>query len=289
MSSKQTEGFPTEEPTAVPVIRHRVPVFWDALEDAFENNSPEVRSYLHLETGEVVRLVDGVADPTLLGRIMSDTLYLRIDPVSSREQYRWMERFIATVEEGELREILQRSIDGKGAFRRFKDGLMLFPADRERWFTFRSDRVKAAIESWLAAHGVEALPRPEWPVPSKEEDVVAARGSESDSPSARAADAAAAPIRPMAAVADTRQQNRQRLSDLSAGLPARDIDTLVAMAEFFADRLALQRERIYDKRALWSSVPSSAPKSPSGRASESLAAAAPGDDDVDRLDPDDDW
>ena len=45
-----------------PPIRD-VPVDWEALEDAFENNAPEVHSYLHLGTGEVLRVVDGIADP----------------------------------------------------------------------------------------------------------------------------------------------------------------------------------------------------------------------------------
>ena len=71
-----------------------VPIDWEALEDAFENNAPEVHSYLHLATGEVLRVVDGIADPEMHSRIASDATYLRIEPVSSREQYRWMERFI---------------------------------------------------------------------------------------------------------------------------------------------------------------------------------------------------
>src|SRR5512134_1965552 len=110
-----------------------VPVDWEALEDAFENNAPEVHSYLQLTTGEVLRVVDGIADPEMHARIASDTDYLRVDPVSSREQYRWMERFIPMVEEPELRERLVRAIDGKGAFRRFKDVLMSFGPERERW------------------------------------------------------------------------------------------------------------------------------------------------------------
>src|SRR5947209_20511249 len=93
-----------------------VPVDWEALEDAFENNAPEVHSYLHLATGEVLRVVDGIADPEMHSRIASDTTYMRIEPVSSREQYRWMERFIPMVEEGELRDQLTAAIDGKGAF-----------------------------------------------------------------------------------------------------------------------------------------------------------------------------
>src|SRR5476651_2102142 len=101
-----------------------IPVDWEALEDAFENNAPEVHSYLQLGTGEVLRVVDGIADPEMHSRISTDAGYLRVDPVSSREQYRWMERFIPMVEDAELRDKLTQAIDGKGAFRRFKDVLM---------------------------------------------------------------------------------------------------------------------------------------------------------------------
>src|SRR3954465_5466389 len=139
-----------------------VPVDWEALEDAFENNAPEVHSYLHLTTGEVLRVVDGVADPQMHSRISSDPNYLRIDPVSSREQYRWMERFIPMVDEGELKTKLSQAIDGKGAFRRFKDVLMSFAADRERWFGFRSERLRTFMEAWLSAHAIRATPRPQW-------------------------------------------------------------------------------------------------------------------------------
>src|SRR5579871_3423024 len=132
-----------------------VPVDWEALEDAFENNAPEVHSYLHLTTGEVLRVVDGVADPQMHVRIASDGNYLRIDPVSSREQYRWMERFIPMVDDTELRNKLSQAIDGKGAFRRFKDVLMSYAADRERWFAFRSERLRTFMEAWLAAHARE--------------------------------------------------------------------------------------------------------------------------------------
>ncbi len=89
--------------------------------------------------GEVLRVVDGIADPEMHSRIASDTTYMRIEPVSSREQYRWMERFIPMVEEGELRDQLTSAIDGKGAFRRFKDVLMTYGTERERWFAFAAN------------------------------------------------------------------------------------------------------------------------------------------------------
>ena len=70
MSDSTSESRPPAK--GEPVVRD-VPVDWEALEDAFENNAPEVHSYLHLSTGEVLRVVDGVADPQMHGRIASDT------------------------------------------------------------------------------------------------------------------------------------------------------------------------------------------------------------------------
>lgn len=146
-------------PQAGPAEPRDVPVDWEALEDAFENNAPEVHSYLQLGTGEVLRVVDGIADPEMHARIASDPSYMRIEPVSSREQYRWMERYIPMVEDRELQARLTAAIDGKGAFRRFKDALMSFGPERERWFAFRSERLRVFMEAWLSAHGLRPVPR----------------------------------------------------------------------------------------------------------------------------------
>jgi hypothetical protein len=218
-----------------------VPVDWEALEDAFENNAPEVHSYLHLTTGEVLRVVDGVADPQMHSRISSDPNYLRIDPVSSREQYRWMERFIPMVDEGELKTKLSQAIDGKGAFRRFKDVLMSFAADRERWFTFRSERLRTFMEAWLSAHAIQAVPRPNWGdgPPSAEEPppdslmplsqprLDALDGDSRDAPKSQSG---------------RRQRNaetmRTALKELGDALGPRELDLLVAFAEFLKARRA---------------------------------------------------
>jgi hypothetical protein len=213
--------------------KREVPVAWEALEDAFENNAPEVHSYLHMSTGEVIRVVDGIADPQTHARIASDSNYLRVDPVSSREQYRWMERFIATVEEGPLRQKLLQSIDGKGAFRRFKDVLMTFPVDRERWFTFRSERLRSCMEAWLDAQGVSSVERPEWAVPTAEDVRPAAAEAQVER---------IAPRRPTVRAAGPDSQ-RRRLTELVEALPVRELDTALAFLEFLRDRRPLPRLR----------------------------------------------
>lgn len=144
-----------------------VPISWESLEDAFENNAHEVHSYLHLETGEVIRVVDGIADPTMHSRIMADPLYLRVDPVSSREQYRWMEHFIAEVEDPELKQMLLTAIDGKGAFRRFKDVLLSYPVERDRWFTYRANLLHIYINGWLNAQDIALGEFPPWGDPEQ--------------------------------------------------------------------------------------------------------------------------
>jgi hypothetical protein len=225
-------------------------VDWEALEDAFENNAPEVHSYLHLTTGEVLRVVDGVADPHMHARISADPNYLRIDPVSSREQYRWMERFIPMVDDTELRGKLAHAIDGKGAFRRFKDVLMTYAEDRERWFAFRSERLRTFMEAWLTAHAIKAVPRPGWDggPPSDEIPPDSLVPLSQSAPSLTAAAAAAAASAASGVEEAPRSQSgrtrrnadalRQSLKELGDALGPRELDLLVSFAEFLKARRA---------------------------------------------------
>ena len=204
--------------------KRKIPVAWDALEDAFENNAPEVHSFLHLQTGDVTRIVDGVAEPGMRSRISRDPLQLRVNAVSSREQYRWMERFIETIEEGELQDELAAAIDGKGAFRRFKDVLIGHPVERERWFTFRSERLKACMEAWLSAHDLEPVARPEWKVPSADEVAPRAESPE------------------LSRVASI-DERRARVVSLVEALPGRELDAAEAFLDFLRTRRRPPRSR----------------------------------------------
>lgn len=202
-----------------------VPVDWEALEDAFENNAPEVHSYLHVVSGEVLRVVDGIADPEMHARIASDTAYLRIEPVSSREQYRWMERFIPMVEEPTLRGQLSQAIDGKGAFRRFKDVLIAFTTERERWFAFRSERLRVFMEAWLAANAMRPVARPTWAAENAEPHPAGAGAQITQEAlggrRGRSTDAL-----------------HKQLEEVLDGLGARDLEKVLTFAEFVKARRA---------------------------------------------------
>jgi hypothetical protein len=141
-----------------------------------------------------------------------------------------MERYIATVEDTEFRQRLISAIDGKGAFRRFKDVLMNFPVDRERWFTFRSERLRTAMEAWLEAHGVKSVPREEWQVPTAEQVQEQVEQQEKARPARRT----------RAAAADA---HRARLRELCELLPVRELEMAVAFLEFLRDRRPIPRPR----------------------------------------------
>ncbi len=142
----------------------RIDLDWDALEIAVERNSPDTDSYLDLTSGRVLTITSGDPEAALNRQQVSENSrnYLRVEPASSREQYRWMEKFVGSVTDEALRERLIISIDGKGAFRRFKDVLLAYPAERERWFSYRAELLHWHIQQWLEQHDIHPTNDPPW-------------------------------------------------------------------------------------------------------------------------------
>jgi hypothetical protein len=134
---------------------------WTLLETAFESHAPEIACWLNKNTGEIVNLSpDSTVDER--ARVRQQPGWVEVLPVPSREQYRMMERFIETVTHAPLKERLQDSIVGKGAFRRFKDVITRFPDERKRWFAFRDVLLHRHILEWLKAEKIEVLEMPAW-------------------------------------------------------------------------------------------------------------------------------
>jgi hypothetical protein len=158
-----------------------VPCNWTDLETAFERNSPDTESFLDTRTGEVVTVTEGAIDyAEQRSKVTSaGDAFVRIEPAASREQYKWMERFVAGVTDEPLRERLVIAIDGKGAFRRFKDVLLNYPTERERWFSYRAELLHWAIHKWMEKEQLVPKEGPPWgtPKPPVESEVTLERPS----------------------------------------------------------------------------------------------------------------
>ena len=129
----------------------------DMLEAAMEDADLAHRYFLNLVTGEVVFFSDYLGlsdeDERLSEEIDGSNDYVAIERIPSHEAYQWMVDFVdemvAPADEPAA-EKLSIALNGKGAFRRFKDTLHRLD-DRwlQAWYQWRSKRLEAALAEWL--------------------------------------------------------------------------------------------------------------------------------------------
>jgi predicted nucleotidyltransferase len=77
-----------------------------------------------------------------------------VEPIEPSEAYGDMEDFVETVRDPRARDLLERAISGRGAFRRFKDALYEFPDLRAAWFALADARMARRALYWLADEGL---------------------------------------------------------------------------------------------------------------------------------------
>jgi len=127
-----------------------------ALQDlctALEDHSYDHGWWLDPATGAVelwseeIGLEGDVPDPFENG-------WIGIEPIDSGDGYGDLADFTERVSDPRARDLLERAIQGRGAFRRFKDTLVEFPDLREAWFAFHGARLERRAIEWLAGHGL---------------------------------------------------------------------------------------------------------------------------------------
>lgn len=156
------------------MARRQVPIDWLDFEMAFESGTHEWACYLDLRTGKVHVVStasvgtdsdvpsdeeEGLSEEAIDAGLAEGWL-LPIEPVESSEEYEWMVQFAGSVDDTRLRGFLEVALDGRGAFRRFKDVLARRPKERERWFAFRDECLRKAMQEWLTVHEIEPTTAP---------------------------------------------------------------------------------------------------------------------------------
>jgi uncharacterized protein (UPF0332 family) len=122
---------------------------------ALEDHSAEHTWLLDPASG-VVAPRFGAALEDALGAVPDGAV--AIGPLPVAVGYGDMEDFVAYVRDVRARDLLERAIVGRGAFRRFKDALAAFPELRRAWFAFHDARGERRAIEWLADRGlVDAL------------------------------------------------------------------------------------------------------------------------------------
>ena len=138
------------------------PIDMDMLETAMEDSDLTNRYFLNLVTGEVIFFSEYVGlsdeDEQLLEEIDGSNDYVAVERIPSHEAYQWMVEFVdelvAPADE-HAAEKLFIALNGKGAFRRFKDTLHSVDEQwLQAWYQWRDQQLKAAVTKWLQINSI---------------------------------------------------------------------------------------------------------------------------------------
>ncbi|MEJ2871654.1 UPF0158 family protein [Actinomycetospora sp. OC33-EN08] len=130
----------------------------EQLADVLEGDPTSPGGRIDLGTGEVWPIFDDfLMDQAADEDDGEDREWLEVPCLGSRASYRDMQDFISTLDDPGRRDRLEIAIEGRGAFRRFKD--RLWDDERARWHGFSEERRRGRARAWLADAGYAASPR----------------------------------------------------------------------------------------------------------------------------------
>ena len=81
--------------------------------------------------------------------------YVEMPVRPSHEGYRIMVDFAEGIKDKKIKRELDIALDGRGAFRRFKNVLRGYPELEKEWFQYKGQRDKEEVTDWLESIGIE--------------------------------------------------------------------------------------------------------------------------------------
>ncbi|NOX20469.1 MAG: hypothetical protein GXO99_04315 [Nitrospirae bacterium] len=81
--------------------------------------------------------------------LLNSNRFVRIPERDSADAFKTMRDFAETVKDEALKKSLINALNGKGAFRRFKDALLADKKERKRWHGYNALHMKKVIKRWL--------------------------------------------------------------------------------------------------------------------------------------------
>jgi hypothetical protein len=146
-----------------PLAARHLSVDLSELADALSGDPMEPGGYLDLRSGEVIPWM--LVDPMYVSEDDDDFIdleeepdrWLALDRPHSRAQWQDMAEFAARQPNADLRRRLETAIEGKGAFRRFRNAVHEEDL-AEHWNRFFDDREIGRARAYLADQGIRVLP-----------------------------------------------------------------------------------------------------------------------------------
>ncbi|MCD8122581.1 MAG: UPF0158 family protein [Clostridiales bacterium] len=127
----------------------------DAIEEADDNWT----GFYDSQTGETVWLGDTLLTGESYEELeelieTSDNRFYRFPTKFDIHEYSIMEDFVDDLPVGAIRNELMNAIRGRGAFRRFKDGIY-YHGIEQQWYDYQADVYKRIAIRWCRDEGLE--------------------------------------------------------------------------------------------------------------------------------------
>lgn len=123
--------------------------------DALDFTNNEIEYYYNPDNGEI--FMSNIGDYEDLNEDELDELFEKAIMLPTRydiNEYEMMEDFTVTIEDTRLRNQLYISLNGSGAFRRFKDTCINFDIIDD-WYKFRDEKYKEIAINWCKENNIK--------------------------------------------------------------------------------------------------------------------------------------
>ncbi len=122
--------------------------------EAMEFAGMETEYYYDIQNEKVVMLLDGMVDGEDNPEFFED--YIPLPGQYDINEYRIMEEFIYELPAGKNQDVLARTIQGRGAFRRFKDKLYDLNLEKQ-WYQYREEAYEKIARQWSERHKIDIV------------------------------------------------------------------------------------------------------------------------------------
>ena len=122
--------------------------------EAMEFANMETEYYYDTQNEKVLMLFDEMVDGEDNPELFED--YIPLPGQYDINEYRIMEEFIYELPAGNDQDVLARTIQGRGAFRRFKDKLYDLNLEKQ-WYQYREEVYEKIARQWSERHKIDIV------------------------------------------------------------------------------------------------------------------------------------
>ena len=122
--------------------------------EAMEFANMETEYYYDTQNEKVLMLFDEMVDGEDNQELFED--YIPLPGQYDINEYRIMEEFIYELPAGKNQDVLARTIQGRGAFRRFKDKLYDLNLEKH-WYQYRDEAYEKIARQWCEKYKIDIV------------------------------------------------------------------------------------------------------------------------------------